>query len=88
MHIIANSGSVRCLIINSEKPHVVPAAQGNVEDQRNQMGFRFVILADFSTGVGAGSIEVPKSDRLYLMSTPEVIHFRLADVFSETIWID
>ena len=62
VHIIAYSRSVRCLIVGAEKLHVLPSTQGSVEDQRNKMGFRFVILADFGTGIGPRRVKVSKSD--------------------------
>ena len=63
MHIIANSSPIRCLIIAAEYLQSGPSAQGSVDDQWNEMRFRFVILTHFGGGVGTGGVEVPKSNR-------------------------
>ena len=60
MDIIPDAGAVRRIIVCSENGDVVPLPQRNLEDQRNQMGFRIMRFSDLSVWMGSAGIEIPQ----------------------------
>ena len=53
VNVVADAGAVRGLIIVAKDGNTGPAAQGDIEDQGNQVSLRLVDLADFAVRIGA-----------------------------------
>ena len=68
MDIIPDAGAVRRIIVCSENGDVVPLPQRNLEDQRNQMGFRIMRFSDLSVWMGSAGIEIPQRNVAEIVS--------------------
>lgn len=58
MNVVPDTGSIGRGIVASEDGDGVSSSQRRVEDQGDQVGFRAVVFADFTFGIGSGSVEV------------------------------
>ena len=58
MHIVADAGAVRRVVIAAVHHHLRALAECRVQRQRDQMGFRFMPLAQPCPGIGPGGVEI------------------------------
>ena len=58
MHIVANAGAIRRRIVGTEHRQWRAPAQSGINRQRDQMGFRLMVLPQPAIRVGAGRVEV------------------------------
>src|SRR3546814_19764432 len=58
MNVVADRRAVRCRVIRAEDLKRGPLPERGFEDERNQVGFRIVRLADLAVRIRDGRIEV------------------------------
>src|SRR3546814_12805643 len=58
MNVVADRRAVRCRVIRAEDLKRGPLPERGFEDERNQVGFRIVRLADLAVRIRAGRSEV------------------------------
>jgi len=58
MDIVAQARAVRCRIVGSKDPDVVAQSRGRTQDERDQMSFRIVVLAEIAVRIRAGGVEI------------------------------
>src|SRR5262245_617735 len=61
MHVIANRGAVRGIVVGAENPERGRLAESRADGERNEMRFGRVVLPDFSVGIGSCGIEITKA---------------------------
>lgn len=64
MDVIADAGAIRGVVIAPEDGDMGPAPGGGLQDQRDQVGFGVVPLAELPFGISPGGVEVAQADRL------------------------
>ena len=64
MDVVAHGRAVRRRIVGAEDFQRRRDAERRLDRQRNEMGFRIVVLADLAIGIGARGVEVPQRDPL------------------------
>ena len=61
MDVVADTSAVRGVVVGAEDIEFGRAAEHGVDSQRHQVGFRAVVLAEATGGVGAGGVEVAQA---------------------------
>ena len=64
------------------------ASRRHLQDQRHQVGFRFVAFAEFALGVGPGGVEVAQADRLQRVGAVVVRKHLLDHPLAAAVGID
>ena len=59
--VVADAGAVRRVVVGAKHRQFGAAAEHGVDGQRDQVGFRRVVLAQAALGVGAGGVEVAQA---------------------------
>ena len=73
MDVIAHAGPVRRIIIAAIQLHRAAPPRRGLQGVGDQMGFRFVLLADLAVRVGARGIEIAQADILNAMRGGEIM---------------
>ena len=60
--IITDAGPVSCFIVCTLNFHVVFPADGNIQDERNQMCFGFVMLTNIGIKICTGGVKISQID--------------------------
>ena len=71
MHVVADAGAIGCVVIGAVDFDRVTLPQGDLQDERDQMRFGIMRLADMPVGVGTTGIEVAQAAVFYAV---EPIH--------------
>ncbi len=61
MDVVADAGAVRGGVVVAVYGDEFPCAEGNLEDDRDEMGFRVVGFADCFVRMGTGGVEVAEA---------------------------
>ena len=70
MDVVSNTGAVLGVVVIAKNRNVLALSVGNLQNQRNQMRFRIVRLADFTGDMGATGVEVAQRYKPQAMCLP------------------
>ncbi|MNF77725.1 hypothetical protein D3C84_598760 [compost metagenome] len=86
--VIANTGAVRRVVIPTKHGDGFASARGRLQDQWQQVGFRFMAFTQLSFRVGAGGIEVAQAHRFKTVGAVEVFQYLLHHPLAAAIRVD
>ena len=88
MDVVADTGTVRGVVVGTEHGDVRPKAGGGLQHQRNQMGLRLVALAQLTVGIGAGGVEVAQAHRFQSVSHAVIRQHLLDHPLAASVGVD
>ncbi|MNH18388.1 hypothetical protein D3C79_780880 [compost metagenome] len=88
MNVVTNAGAIRGVVITTKHGHRIASAGGGLENQRYQVGFRLMALAQLPVRVGPRSIEITQANRLQPVGTIEILKDLLDHPLAQPIRVD
>ncbi len=87
MNVITYAGSILRRIVLAKYRNIGPTPHCRIEDQRNQVSFRIVVLANFGVRICSCRIKIPQSDGLQPVSRIEITQHLLNHQLRMTIGV-
>ncbi len=88
MDVVAHGAAVAGWEIGPVDDDLFFYPERRLDHGRDQMGFRVVVLSDFSIQVGPGDIEIPEDGRFDAVGRLEIGDHLLDHPFRPAIWVD
>ena len=76
MNVVADTGAIGGGVIGAEDLDVRPLSEDGLEDERDEVSFRIVVLADLVVRVSARGIEVAQRNPFQSMRRAVLLAFR------------
>src|SRR5579872_664022 len=86
--VVADARAIGRRIIRTEYFKLATATSSREKGQWNEMGFGMVQFANFSTFIGAGSIEIAEAGELQAISAIVRLHCILKEELTDPVGID